>query len=145
MPKGYGNSPFAYLEKSHHQDGEEFVDGHVVNCDGEVMVKIGAYWYTEAEAAIERQSRHDYCQARRDERAESAQRAAEQRRADEESFRYLMRNAPGSTYGYNEPTRKTTKTYKQEDTLGEVATTIGYWVFALLIFVGCVVGVMSSF
>lgn len=138
-------NPFAQYEKSHHVDGEEFVEGMVVNERGEALEKIGAYWYTKEEAALERQSRHDYCQALRDERAASAQRAADQRKADEESFKWLMRGNPGAAYGFDEPTSApVVKVYRDENALGDVATSLMGWVFFLIIFVGCLIGIMSS-
>lgn len=138
-------SPFAQYEKSHHVDGEEFVEGMVVNERGEEVEKIGAYWYTKEQAAIERQARHDYCQAWRDERAQALAERKEQIRREDESLKAQLGAYDEYSMGAAiVAQQQAEKVYQKESARGDVATSIGYWVFFLIIFAACVFGIISS-
>jgi hypothetical protein len=76
-------NPFAQWMKSERNAAPDL---NTVNEDGERMVKIDATWYTEEEAAIERQSRHNWWQAYKD--REAAQKAVRDHEREQDNARY---------------------------------------------------------
>jgi hypothetical protein len=82
-------------------------------------VKIGTRWFTQADAEVERQDRHDYCQALRDQREADRVEGLRRYEAEEESFKNFMR---GSSYDYDysnsTQSQPTTRKQTEPDPLG---------------------------
>jgi hypothetical protein len=132
-------NPFAHLMPSERHAAPDL---NTVNENGEPMVKIGAYYYTEAEAAIERQSRHDYCQTLRDQRAAKKAEDIAQSEKEEESWRDFSRRTDAAYSAPNEDRHysktEVAKSQKQTDQgpirFGEVLGAIFILFFALFLY-----------
>lgn len=112
----FGLNPFAHLMPSERDAKPEL---NTVNENGEVMVKIGTRWFTQADAEIERQDRHDYCQKLRDQRESDRLEGLRQYEAEEQSFKNFMN---GSAYDYDysnsTQTQPTPRKQTEPDPLG---------------------------